>query len=204
MTYGTNNEFGFDYLRDNMKFRLEEMVQRPFNYAIVDEVDSILIDEARTPLIISGPTEDNSDLYQPGRQADPALGAEDFEKDEKQRTVTLTEIGVEHIEEALRQSGLLTERHALRHPQHRPGPSRQPGAARAQAVHPRRRLHRQGRQGHHHRRIHRPHDGRPALFRRAAPGARGQGSASRSRTRTRRSPRSPSRIISGCIRSSPA
>ena len=63
MTYGTNNEFGFDYLRDNMKFRLEDMVHRPFNYAIVDEVDSILIDEARTPLIISGPTEDNSELY---------------------------------------------------------------------------------------------------------------------------------------------
>src|ERR1700679_821112 len=89
VTYGTNNEFGFDYLRDNMKFRLEEMVQRPFNYAIVDEVDSILIDEARTPLIISGPSEDSSELY---RQVDlimPSLVAEDFEKDEKQRTVNL-------------------------------------------------------------------------------------------------------------------
>ncbi len=72
ITYGTNNEFGFDYLRDNMKFRLDEMVQRPFNYAIVDEVDSILIDEARTPLIISGPTEDSSELYIARRQADPA------------------------------------------------------------------------------------------------------------------------------------
>ena len=72
VTYGTNNEFGFDYLRDNMKFRLEDMVQRPFNYAIVDEVDSILIDEARTPLIISGPTEDNSELYIRVEQADPA------------------------------------------------------------------------------------------------------------------------------------
>ena len=71
VTYGTNNELGFDYLRDNMKFRLEDMVQRPFHYAIVDEVDSILIDEARTPLIISGPTEDNSELYIAGRQADP-------------------------------------------------------------------------------------------------------------------------------------
>ncbi len=75
VTYGTNNEFGFDYLRDNMKFRLEDMVQRPFNYAIVDEVDSILIDEARTPLIISGPTEDNSELYIAGRQADPGARA---------------------------------------------------------------------------------------------------------------------------------
>jgi preprotein translocase subunit SecA len=109
VTYGTNNEFGFDYLRDNMKFRLEEMVQRPFNYAIVDEVDSILIDEARTPLIISGPAEDSSDLY---RQVDtliPNLVAEDYEKDEKQRTVTLSEAGVERIEALLRQSGLMSE-----------------------------------------------------------------------------------------------
>ncbi len=109
VTYGTNNEFGFDYLRDNMKFRLEEMAQRPFNYAIVDEVDSILIDEARTPLIISGPSEDSSELY---RQVDllmPHLVAEDFEKDEKQRTVTLTEAGVEKVEALLREAGLLTE-----------------------------------------------------------------------------------------------
>jgi preprotein translocase subunit SecA len=107
VTYGTNNEFGFDYLRDNMKFRLEDMVQRPFFYAIVDEVDSILIDEARTPLIISGPAEDSSELY---RQADtliPSLHPEDFEKDEKQRTVTLTESGVERIEAMLRESGAM-------------------------------------------------------------------------------------------------
>ena len=71
VTYGTNNELGFDYLRDNMKFRLEDMVHRPFHFAIVDEVNSILIDEARTPLIISGPTEDNSELYIQRRQADP-------------------------------------------------------------------------------------------------------------------------------------
>src|SRR5207302_3843420 len=82
VTYGTNNEFGFDYLRDNMKFRLEDMVQRPFNFAIVDEVDSILIDEARTPLIISGPTEDNSDLYRQVNKLIPSLKTEDFEKDE--------------------------------------------------------------------------------------------------------------------------
>jgi preprotein translocase subunit SecA len=107
VTYGTNNELGFDYLRDNMKFRLEEMVHRPFHYAIVDEVDSILIDEARTPLIISGPTEDNSELYIRVNKLIPALDGADYEKDEKQRTVALTEAGVERIEALLRQSGLL-------------------------------------------------------------------------------------------------
>ena len=107
VTYGTNNELGFDYLRDNMKFRLEEMVHRPFHYAIVDEVDSILIDEARTPLIISGPTEDNSELYISVDKLIPALAPEDYEKDEKQRTVTLIEAGVEKIEGLLRQRGLM-------------------------------------------------------------------------------------------------
>jgi preprotein translocase subunit SecA len=107
VTYGTNNELGFDYLRDNMKFRLEDMVHRPFNYAIVDEVDSILIDEARTPLIISGPTEDNSELYQRVDKLIPPLAPEDYEKDEKQRTVTLTEAGVEKIEAMLRETGLM-------------------------------------------------------------------------------------------------
>ena len=109
VTYGTNNELGFDYLRDNMKFRLEEMVHRPFHYAIVDEVDSILIDEARTPLIISGPTEDNSDLYIQVNKLIPALEPADYEKDEKQRTVTLTDSGVEKIEALLRDSGLMSE-----------------------------------------------------------------------------------------------
>ena len=109
VTYGTNNEFGFDYLRDNMKFRLEEMVQRPFNYAIVDEVDSILIDEARTPLIISGPAEDSSELYRQVDKLIPKLAPEDFEKDEKQRTVALTDSGVERIEELLRESRLMAE-----------------------------------------------------------------------------------------------
>ncbi|MTJ83582.1 MAG: preprotein translocase subunit SecA [Telmatospirillum sp.] len=107
ITYGTNNEFGFDYLRDNMKFRLEEMAQRPFHYAIVDEVDSILIDEARTPLIISGPTEDNSELYVRVNRVIPVLGEADFEKDEKARAVTLTEQGVEHVESLLTEAGLL-------------------------------------------------------------------------------------------------
>jgi len=108
VTYGTNNELGFDYLRDNMKFRLEDMVHRPFHYAIVDEVDSILIDEARTPLIISGPTEDNSELYIRVDRLIPALDGGDYEKDEKQRTVALTESGVEKIEGMLRQYGLMT------------------------------------------------------------------------------------------------
>ena len=90
ITYGTNNEFGFDYLRDNMKYRLEDMVQRPFNFAIVDEVDSILIDEARTPLIISGPTEDKSDLYIGVDKLVRQLEEPDFEKDEKTRAITLS------------------------------------------------------------------------------------------------------------------
>jgi preprotein translocase subunit SecA len=109
ITYGTNHEFGFDYLRDNMKFRLEDMVQRPFNYAIVDEVDSILIDEARTPLIISGPTEDNSDLYYKVDKLLPHLKESDYEKDEKTRNVTLTEEGTEHIEQLLKGVGLLNQ-----------------------------------------------------------------------------------------------
>ncbi len=111
ITYGTNNEFGFDYLRDNMKYHLEEMVQRDFAYAIVDEVDSILIDEARTPLIISGPAEDSSELY---RQVDTVVrelvkDESTYEKDEKFRTVSLTEPGSETIEAMLREAGIITE-----------------------------------------------------------------------------------------------
>ena len=111
ITYGTNNEFGFDYLRDNMKYRLEDMVQRDFVYAIVDEVDSILIDEARTPLIISGPAEDSSDLYRTVNAVVRELVKDDttFEKDEKFRTATLTEDGSETIEEMLREAGIITE-----------------------------------------------------------------------------------------------
>lgn len=109
VTYATNNELGFDYLRDNMKFRLEEMVHRPFNFAIVDEVDSILIDEARTPLIISGPTEDNSELYRLVDRIIPLLQDGDFEKDEKLRAVTLTEPGTEHAEKLLAEAGLMKE-----------------------------------------------------------------------------------------------
>ena len=109
ITYGTNNEFGFDYLRDNMKYELAQMVQRGHNYAIVDEVDSILVDEARTPLIISGPLDDRSDLYIAIDQLIPRLGQSDYDLDEKQRTVSLTESGNEQIEELLREAGLLKE-----------------------------------------------------------------------------------------------
>jgi preprotein translocase subunit SecA len=107
VTYGTNNEFGFDYLRDNMKYHLEEMVQRGHHYAIVDEVDSILIDEARTPLIISGPVEDRSELYNTLDAYIPKLTKEHYELDEKQRTVTLTEAGNELLEQLLKEAGLL-------------------------------------------------------------------------------------------------
>ena len=107
VTYGTNNEFGFDYLRDNMKFDLDEMVQRPFNFAIVDEVDNIFIDEARTPLIISGPAEDAADMYNQVNKLIPMLSPEHFEKDEKQRTVTLTDEGSHRMEELLNEAGLL-------------------------------------------------------------------------------------------------
>jgi preprotein translocase subunit SecA len=107
ITYGTNNEYGFDYLRDNMKYRLEDMVQRGHYYAIVDEVDSILIDEARTPLIISGPLDDRSEFYNTIDTFFPQLDKTDYEVDEKQRTVTLTEAGMEKIERLLRDAGQL-------------------------------------------------------------------------------------------------
>ena len=107
--YATNNELGFDYLRDNMKFRRSEMVQRPFNYAIVDEVDSILIDEARTPLIISGAAEDSSEKYILVNKIIPQLNSADYEKDEKARSVTLTETGMSHIEGLLKNVGLIED-----------------------------------------------------------------------------------------------
>src|SRR5476649_1047509 len=111
VTYGTNNELGFDYLRDNMKYRMEDMVQRGHIYAIVDEVDSILIDEARTPLIISGPLDDRSEFYNTIDTYIPLLDKTDYEVDEKQRTVTLTEVGMERMEQALRNAGLLKSDH---------------------------------------------------------------------------------------------
>jgi preprotein translocase subunit SecA len=107
ITYGTNNEFGFDYLRDNMKYERDQMVQRPFNFAIVDEVDSILIDEARTPLIISGPTDDKSDLYKQVDVLVKQLVREDYDVDEKQKSAILTEDGTEKMERMLEAAGLL-------------------------------------------------------------------------------------------------
>lgn len=109
IVYATNNELGFDYLRDNMKFSLYERVQRDFNFAIVDEVDSILIDEARTPLIISGEAEDSSATYVSVSNLMSQLVPEDYEKDEKQKNVTLTEVGMEHVEKLLRDAGLIKE-----------------------------------------------------------------------------------------------
>ncbi|MDE2111895.1 MAG: preprotein translocase subunit SecA [Alphaproteobacteria bacterium] len=107
VTYGTNNEFGFDYLRDNMKYSIATMTQRTHSYAIVDEVDSILVDEARTPLIISGPTEDLTEMYRKVDTLIPRLTQDDYELDEKQRQVTLTEVGNEHMVEYLREAALL-------------------------------------------------------------------------------------------------
>lgn len=107
ITYGTNNEFGFDYLRDNMKYERGQMVQRPFAHAIVDEVDSILIDEARTPLIISGPTDDKSELYKAVDVIVKQLVPEDYEVDEKQKSIILTEDGTEKAERILEAAGLL-------------------------------------------------------------------------------------------------
>ena len=119
ITYATNNELGFDYLRDNMKFRLDDMAQRGHRFAIVDEVDSILIDEARTPLVISGPVEDQTELYVSVDQIIPAVVAEpeNFELDEKQRTVVLTEEGNEAAEQMLKERGLIEEDGSLYDPQ---------------------------------------------------------------------------------------
>ncbi|MDA8873395.1 preprotein translocase subunit SecA [Alphaproteobacteria bacterium] len=109
VTYGTNNEFGFDYLRDNLKFSLGDMVQRDFSFAIVDEVDSILVDEARTPLIISGPAETNAEHYHVANQIIPLLVDEDYDLDEKGNSVSLSEIGIEHAENLLRERGAIGE-----------------------------------------------------------------------------------------------
>jgi preprotein translocase subunit SecA len=124
ITYGTNNEFGFDYLRDNMAFSLEEKVQRDLNYAIVDEVDSILIDEARTPLIISGPSDASSDLYTKVDALIPKLterkeeeGPGDYYLDEKQKMAYLTEEGHQHIEELMYKAGLIKQNENLYSPQ---------------------------------------------------------------------------------------
>ncbi|WP_392506683.1 preprotein translocase subunit SecA [Rickettsia sp. 2024-CO-Wats] len=107
ITHATNNELGFDYLRDNMKYSLQERVLRPLNFAIIDEVDSILIDEARTPLVISGPVNDNAELYGKIDKIVRLLNASDFEKDEKLKTINLTETGITHIESLLSKENII-------------------------------------------------------------------------------------------------
>ncbi|CAK6518761.1 preprotein translocase subunit SecA [Rickettsia helvetica] len=107
ITHAINNELGFDYLRDNMKYSMQERVLRPFNFAIIDEVDSILIDEARTPLVISGPVNDNSELYGKIDKIVRLLNASDFEKDEKLKTINLTESGITHIESLLSKESII-------------------------------------------------------------------------------------------------
>jgi preprotein translocase subunit SecA len=118
ITYATNNELGFDYLRDNMKYDLADIVQRGRSFAIVDEVDSILIDEARTPLIISGPTNDNSKLYEEINRLIPKLEAQDFQLEEKERGVFLTDLGTENIEKMLKISGMMEGNSSLYDPAH--------------------------------------------------------------------------------------
>ncbi len=175
ITYATNNELGFDYLRDNMKYSREQMVQRPFNFAIVDEVDSILIDEARTPLIISGPTDDKSDLYKSVDAIVKTFVAEDYELDEKQKSVVLTEDGTEKAERMLEEAGLIEGRNLY-------------DIANTQVVHHLNQALKANvmfkrdtdyivkeEQGRHHRRVYRPNDGRTPLVGRASPGRRGQG-----------------------------
>ncbi|MDX2143142.1 MAG: preprotein translocase subunit SecA [Rhodospirillaceae bacterium] len=109
VTYGTNSELGFDYLRDNMKYAIEDMSHRPFNFAIVDEVDSILVDEARTPLIISGPSQDRSDLYEKINTVIPSFLPEHYEKEEKSKSIAFTDAGTEFAEQTLRKLGILAE-----------------------------------------------------------------------------------------------
>ena len=113
ITYGTNNEFGFDYLRDNLKYSLEERAQRQLNYAIIDEVDSILIDESRTPLVISGPVDDNTNLYPQVDKIIPQLSEKDYELDEKSKNITLTDQGNKTVEELLKQNDLLKQEDSL-------------------------------------------------------------------------------------------
>ena len=110
ITYGTNNEFGFDYLKDNMKFKKEEMNQKAFNYAIIDEVDSILIDEARTPLIISGPVEDNTDFYKTINGFVRGLAKENFDIDEKSKSINLNTFGIEFFENLLSKRNIIKDK----------------------------------------------------------------------------------------------
>ena len=183
ITYGTNNEFGFDYLRDNLALRLEDRVQRGLRFAVVDEVDSILIDEARTPLIISGPAEESTELYLQINELVPRLtrqkeeeGPGDFAVEEKTKQVHITEDGPRARRAADAAGGPAARgREPLRPGQHPPDAPPERGAARPRALQARRRVHRARRRGHHRRRVHRAHHAGPALVRRPAPGGRGQG-----------------------------
>ncbi len=170
ITYGTNNEFGFDYLRDNMKYSLEECVQRGHNFAIVDEVDSILIDEARTPLIISGPSEESTDKYYKVDKLLPRLRRdEDYAIDEKARTVVLQESGIEKAEQ------FLGDRQPLRPQELRHGAPHPTGLEGARALQTGRGLHGEGRPGRHRGRVHRAPDAGTPLFGRVTPGSGGEG-----------------------------
>ena len=183
ITYGTNNEFGFDYLRDNMVYQPSERVQRKLVYAIVDEVDSILIDEARTPLIISGQAEDTTELYLQMNRIAPKLvrqkeenGPGDYWVDEKNHQVVLSEEGHEHAEELLVEAGLLTEGSSLYDAHNITMMHHLNAALRARTpVSPRSALCRAERRGGHRRRVHRTPDARAALVGRPAPGGRGEG-----------------------------
>ncbi len=183
ITYGTNNEYGFDYLRDNMALSKEQRYQRGLHFAIVDEVDSILIDEARTPLIISGPSDDSPQLYVRINRIVPKLirqeteeGAGDYWVDEKQKQVHLSETGMEHAEQILRDEGILGADDGLYDPKHLAVVHHLNAGLRANALYRRDSgIHRARRRSHHRRRIHRPHPAGPALVGRPASGGRGQG-----------------------------
>ena len=176
VTYGTNNELGFDYLRDNMKYRREDMAQRGHTYAIVDEVDSILIDEARTPLIISGPLDDRSEFYNTIDTYIPKLAKEDFELDEKQRTVKLTEDGIEKMEVAARMGVLKSDCSTTSRTSRSSITSTRRCAPISCSSADKDYIVRNGEVVIIDE-FYRPHDAGPALFGGPAPGARGQGAS---------------------------
>ena len=184
ITYGTNNEFGFDYLRDNMEYQVGDRRQRGLNYAIVDEVDSILIDEARTPLIISGQADDNVEMYYRLNELAPQLVRQTEEKGDRRllgRREAAPGAAVRRRPRARRadavEGGPAAGRHRSLYDAANIAPDASParGAARACAVPPRPAIRRAGRRSHHRRRVHRTPDGGPALVRRPAPGGRGEG-----------------------------
>ena len=204
ITYGTNNEFGFDYLRDNMKSRADMQVQKNLHYAIVDEVDSILIDEARTPLIISGnPEQSNRKYYVADGVARRLVKDKHFEVKEKEHTVVLTEEGIEEAQKLVGVADL------LRRPAHGLAAPHRAGAARPQPLHDRQGVREAAGRGRragdrHRRRVHRPHDARAPLVATACTRRSRPRKASASARRTRRSRPSPSRTTSSSTGSSPA